>query len=169
MRLFNKKEGDFSITPATDEDIGLCVDMISKAMGGRPINKEILEQTLKTPNMIVLVAKTKEKIVGIISGLAFPTMIPPPRIDFLSVSDEESARKGLYGILIDEFIEELKKRLPNAKYVDTNVPAINPQFTAVYSFKGFVVTGFIKGEQSMSDVVVLRKILAKDTSKNFTV
>lgn len=82
---------------ATDEDIGLCADMMVKAMGDQAINKELLEQSLKSDNLIVLVAKREEKIVGMVSGLAFPSMIPPPRLDFISVIDVESARKGLHG------------------------------------------------------------------------
>lgn len=169
MKLFKGKERDITITKATNEDIGHCADIIAKAMGDQPINKELLEQTLKTQNIIVLVAKIKEKIVGIISGLAFSSLIPPPRIDFLGVSDEESARRGLHGMLIDEFVEELKRSLPKAKYVDTNVPAANPQFVAMYSFKRFVVIGFIKGEQPSGDIVVLRKNLSQETSTSYTV
>lgn len=172
MRLFGGKEKDLVIEKATDEDITYCVDMILNAMGTmgvQSINREGLEQTLKTPNVLVLAAKIKGRVVGMISGLAFPFLIPPPRIDFLSVSDEESARRGLHGMLIDAFLEELKKRLPNAKYVDTTVATSNPQFVAMYSMKGFVVTGFTRGEQPNTDAIILRRNLSKETTPPYTV
>ncbi|MFH0897135.1 MAG: hypothetical protein V1850_03690 [Candidatus Bathyarchaeota archaeon] len=161
MRLYNGKDAGFTIKRATDEDISACAGMVSKAMGGQQIDKGALEQTLKTPNILILVAKVQDKFVGMISGAAFPSIIPMPRIDFLGISDDESARKGLHGILIDEFVEELKRRLPKAKYVDTNVPAINFQFVAMYSLKGFVIAGFTKGEPPLGDTVVLRKNISK--------
>jgi len=102
-------------------DIRKCAELISNAMKQQPIDKNVLEQTLKAPNVIILVAKVKERVVGLITGLVFPFAIPPPRIDFLAVPDEESAQKGLYGLLVDKFIEKIKKRLPNARYVDTNI------------------------------------------------
>ena len=171
MRLFGGKEKDITIEKASDADITYCVDIIMNAMnamGVQPIAREGLEQTLKTPNVLVLVAKVKDKAVGIISGLAFPSLIPPPRIDFLSASDEESARKGLHGMLIDAFVEELKKRLPNAKYVDTTVATSNPQFVAMYSMKGFVVIGFTRGEHPNTDAVMLRRNLSGEPPKSYT-
>ncbi len=171
MRLFGGKEGDFAIEKASDEDITYCVDIILKAMktlGVQSVTRENLEQTLKTPNVLVLVAKVKAKVVGMISGLAFPSLVPPPRIDFLSVSDEESARKGLYGMLIDAFLEELKKRLPNVKYVDTTVPTLNPQFVAIYSMKGFLVAGLIRGEEPNLDSIILRRNLSREPPRSYT-
>ncbi len=171
MRLFGGKEREITIEKANDTDIAYCVDLIMDAMntmGVQPVTREGLEQTLKTPNVLVLVAKVKDKVVGMISGLAFPSLIPPPRIDFLSVSDENSARQGLHGMLIDAFIDELKKRLPNAKYVDTTVATSNPQFVAMYSMKGFIVTGFTRGEQPNTDAVILRRSLASEPPKSYT-
>jgi hypothetical protein len=159
--LFSGKEEGFTISRATDEDIGVCADMVSKAMGIHQIDKEAIEPTLKSPNIILLVAKAKEKIVGMISGIVFPSLIPPPRIDFLGVPNDENAKKGLHSILIDAFIEELKKSFSNIKYIDTNVPATNIQFIAMYSLKGWMVTGFTKSERPLDDVVLLRKNLSK--------
>jgi ribosomal protein S18 acetylase RimI-like enzyme len=167
--LFRGDEKEYVIAKATDEDVKVCADLISKALGGQSIDKQGLEQTLKTSGIIVLVAKLKDKVVGLITGLAFPSMIPPPRIDFLGVSDEESARKGVHSRLIDKFIEELDTRVPNAKYVDTTVSASNPQFVAMYSMKGFVVTGFIKGDQMQNDSVLLRKSIVKEKPTSYTV
>lgn len=166
MRLFREK--DFTIGQASDEDISFCVDTFFKAMDGQPISKEALEQTLRSPNVIVLMAKIKKKIVGMISGVALP---PPmtPRIDLLSVIDEESARKGLHGKLIDELVDELKRRLPRVKYIDTTIPALNPQFVATYSMKGFNVVGFIRGDPSGNDSVILRKNLSSQRPTGFSV
>jgi hypothetical protein len=170
LKLFKGKEDvDFIITKASDGDISFCVDRMTRAIGNQPVNREVLEQTLKTPNVIVLVAKVKEKVVGAITGLAFPSLIPPPRIDFLDVSDEESAKKGLPYRLIDGFIEELKKRVPNATYVDTNVSASNPNYVAMYSLKGFLVTGFTRGEKPIGDTIVLRKNISSEASTSYTV
>lgn len=156
-----EKDSDFTIVRATDEDISICAGIIFKAMGGQMIDKEALEQSLKAPNIVLLVAKTNEKVVGMVSGSAFPNAVPPPRIDFLSVTDDESARKGLHGMLIDEFIEELKRQLPKARCIDTSVPATNSQFVAMYSLKGFAIAGFTKGEPPLGDTVVLRKNISK--------
>ena len=153
----------------TDEDIGLCVDLLSKATVGIQIDRKTLEKTLKAQNIITLLAKVEEKVVGMVSGLVFPSMIPPPRIEFLSVLDEESARKGLHSLLIDEFIEELKRRLPNAKFVDTNISVANSQLIIIYSLKGFVIAGFTKGEPPFVDAVVLRKNISKETSVDYAV
>ena len=150
-------------------DIRKCAELISNAMKQQPIDKNVLEQTLKAPNVIILVAKVKERVVGLITGLVFPFAIPPPRIDFLAVPDEESAQKGLYGLLVDKFIEKIKKRLPNARYVDTNIATENQNFVAMYSLKGFKVIGFIKGEKQFNDVVVLRKNISKEQESSFTV
>lgn len=168
MRLFKGKEGDFTIVRATNEDVAPCADMIAKAMGGQPVNREVLEQTLKAPNVIVLVAKVKERVVGMISGLASSSMVPPPRIDFVGVSDEESARRGLHSRLIDEFIEELRRQLPDAKCVDTSVPSANPQIVAMYSMKDFVVIGFLRSDLPHSDIVLLRKNI-RETPAGYTV
>jgi hypothetical protein len=172
LKLFRGKDKDAVILRATDDDVGICVDMISETMGSmssQPINRVALEQTLKTPNVILLVAKKTDRVVGMVSGLAFPTMVPPPRIDFLNVLDDESARKGLHNRLIDGFIDELKRRLPNAPYVDTTIATSNPQFVAMYSMKGFKVVGFTKGHQAHNDVVVLRKGISEKSSSPYTV
>lgn len=72
-------------------------------------------------------------------------------------------------MLIDEFIEELKKKIPNAKYVETNVPTVNSSFVAMYSLKGFTVIGMIKGEDPRTDIVVLRKSILKKNPSSYTV
>jgi ribosomal protein S18 acetylase RimI-like enzyme len=166
MRLFRGK--DFTIGEASDEDISFCVDTFFKAMSGQPVSREALEQTLRSPNVIVLVAKTKNKIVGMISGVALP---PPmaPRIDLLSVIDEESARRGLHGQLIDKLVDELKRRLPRTRHIDTTIPTLNPQFVATYSMKGFIVVGFIRGDQPGQDSVILRKNLSSQRPTGFAV
>ena len=168
MKLFKRKGGEFTIAKPTDADIEQCAEMVTKAMGQQHISKEVMEKTLQTPGIVILVAKLKERIVGMITGIAFPSTIPPPRIDFLNVSDVESAKKGLYSILIDEFIEELKKRIPTVKYVDTNVSALNLQFMAMYSLKGFTVIGFTRGDTPLSDIVVLRKPLSNEKAMGYT-
>ena len=169
MKLFKRKNRDFTITRPTDAEFNACADIIAKAVGQQAITKKALEQTLKAPGFIVLVAKSNDRIVGLITGLAVPSTIPPPRIDFLSVPDQASAQKGLYGILIDNFIDELKKRVPTAKHVDTNVGTANPNFIAMYSLKGFRVIGFIRGESPQSDIAVLRKDLSTNKASHYTV
>ncbi len=168
MRLFGGRDKEIIIEKAGDDDIAYCVDVIIDAMGAagaQAVNREGLEQTLKTPNVLVLVGKVKNKVVGMISGIAFPSLIPPPRIDFLSASDEDSIRQGLHGMLIDAFLDELKRRLPNATYVDTTVATSNPQFVAMYSMKGFVVVGFSRGAQPNTDTVVLRRSLTPEAGE----
>jgi hypothetical protein len=168
LKLFRRTDREFTIAKPTDADIDQCAKRIANAMGHQSISKEAMEKSLRIPGIIILVAKLKERIVGMITGMAFPSTFPPPRIDFLEVSDVESAKKGLYGILIDEFIDELMKRIPTVKYVDTNVSASNPQFVAMYSLKGFTVIGFTKGEKPLNDIVVLRKILSNEKVHGYT-
>ncbi|MFH0748957.1 MAG: GNAT family N-acetyltransferase [Candidatus Bathyarchaeota archaeon] len=169
MKFFKGKDRDIMIMKPTDIDVSKCAEIIANAMGQESIKKEILEQTLKTSNVIVLIAKIKERIVGLITGVVFPSATPPPRIEFLSVPDQESAQKGLYSTLVDEFIGELRKRMPNAKYIETNVSAANTHFIAMYSLKGFLVTGFSKGEKPLGDIIVLRKNILNEKISHYTV
>jgi len=104
---------------------------------------------------MTLVAKQKESIVGLING----TLLGIPRIMFLTVTDEQSAREGLGGMLIDQFVKEIQKSSPHAKRILHNEFADNFNAIGLYSVKGFKVTGYIKDPITSRDVVFMEKVV----------
>lgn len=172
--MFGKKgSSEYLFELLKAEDIDLCTDLIIKAVGGQQTrsNRDAVKYTLKNPNVITLVAKSEERITGVIYGLVPPSLVPPfpvqpPRIFFVGVADQESAMKGLPGMLIDEFVSESKKRFPNPPYVDTILASKDTKNVALYSSKGFSVEGFVKDDLGGMDVIILRKrLLAQEISK----
>jgi GNAT superfamily N-acetyltransferase len=152
---------EFSFGPPEDRDLDTCTDIFKKATGATT-SREQLRQILRGPGALVLVAKRQGRIAGMISGLAFPGLIPPPRIEFTYVVDQESARRGLSGLLVDAFIREVRGQLPQARFVEINVAAANTSAMEFYSHHGFAVNGFVRGEQSSGDIVMMRKRFVVD-------
>jgi len=154
-------ESEFSFGPPEDKDLDACTDLFKRATGART-SREQLRQILRGPGALVLVAKRKGRIAGLISGLAFPGLIPPPRIEFTYVVDQESARRGLSGLLVDAFVKEVRRQLPQARFIEINVAAANTGAVEFYSHHGFTVNGFVRGEQISGDVVMMQKRFVDD-------
>lgn len=140
-----------------DEDINECAEVILKSVGEAFFNKEIVKQMLKDKNVITLVAKSGKMIKGVVNGMTPNNPIQPVKITFVGVVDKESVMNGLPGMLIDEFINELKNKLPKTSLVDVNLASKDTNAVTMYSSKGFVVEGFIKDGLGNADIVILRK------------
>ena len=154
-----------------EDDINECVEIITKYMRNRlgqgeiQFNKETFKQRLKDPNFMTLVGKYGEKIKGVINVLIPPNFFQPPQIVFVGVADQENAVKGLPGMLIDEFIDELKRRFPKASLIEVDLASKDTNAVAMYSSKGFSVEGFTKEGVGGADIVVLRKRFGQDTPR----
>lgn len=141
-----------------ETDLEKCVDVVFSSLSEQLIpahrNREMIKRMIFGSHAISLVAKKNGKIVGLISGVeTFPT----PTISFLSVTDEESARQGLGKILIDKFIENVKKRMPGVQQVSTMLTTDNTSAISLFSSEGFIIKGFIKERLVNKDVVILTK------------
>jgi len=147
---------DLAFEPLREEDVSACVKMIISTLGTQAKihgDKNTIRRMIHGDQVMTLVAKRKGKAVGLINA----TLMGLPRIMFLTVSDEKSAREGLGGILIDQFLKEIKKSSPHAKRVLHNEFADNFNAIGLYSVKGFKVAGFIKDPITDRDVVFMEK------------
>jgi len=118
-------------------------------------DKETIRRMIYGPQVMTIVAKRQDKIAGLISG----TLPVQPRIMFLTVTDEQSAREGLGASLIDQFLQTTKKQQPKASFVLHNEFAENYNAIGLFSMKGFTVTGFIRDTITNRDVVFMKKPL----------
>ncbi len=149
---------DFVFEPLGKRDVDASVEMIVSTLGSQAKahgDKNKLKRMIYGDQVMTLVAKKKEKIVGLINA----TLLGFPRIMFLTVADEKSAREGLGGILIDQFVKEIKKSSPHAKRILHNEFADNFNAIGLYSVKGFKVTGYIKDPITNRDVVFMEKVV----------
>ena len=147
---------EFSFEPLQKRDRDACAEMIISTLESEAKtypDKNALKKTLYGDKRVTLVARRKEKISGLING----TLLGFPRIMFLTVADEQSAREGLGGMLIDQFVKEIKKSSPHAKLILHNEFADNFNAIGLYSVKGFKVTGFIRDPITNKDVVFMEK------------
>lgn len=144
-----------------ERDVEESAKTLQKSMGDQtsPLfgDAKALGRVIYGPHAITLVAKKGGNVVGIVSG----TATLPPNIAFLGVTDQECAKEGLGGKLIDQFMEEAKKKFPNAAAVRTTLPADYTDAVALYSSKGFVVEGFVKTAAQGRDIVFLSRSYAK--------
>jgi len=151
----------FILEQVKEKDLEKCIDAILSSIGNRllPVqkNRENLRRLLFGEYVITIVAKTDNRIAGLISG----TCLMPPEIGLLTVMAKKNARKGLHDMLIDKFMEALKKRLPKAPYVMTRLRTDQTDAISLYSSKGFRIEGFLKNGLMGQDVVFLRKSLKK--------
>jgi hypothetical protein len=153
MSRFNRltgKTSKFSFEELKDDDVEFCLALIKKVIIGPVL--------LKGPNIYTLVGKSKGKIVGLITGLVpqSPQVSVNPRIFFLYPVEGKFARQGLTVRLLNEFINAVKNRLPNAGFIDVIVNPRNVSFVALYSLNGFVINGFVQGSSGSPDQVFLR-------------
>ena len=147
-------EFDFELLRKNDVDA--CAKMIISTLGNEAkmyADKNKVKRMIYGDQVMTLVAKKKGKISGLING----TLLGFPRIMFLTVADEQSAREGLGGILIDQFEKELKKSSPRVKRILHNEFADNFNAIGLYSVKGFKVTGYIRDPITDRDVVFMEK------------
>ncbi len=153
MRRFNRfigKTAKFTFEELKDNDVEVCLDLIKTVIAG--------SAQLKGPNVLTLVGKNKGKITGMITGLVpqSPQVSLNPRIFFLHPIDGKFAREGLTVMLLNEFIKEVKKRLPKASYIDVIVNSRSVTYIVLYSLNGFVINGFVQGYSGSPDEVFLR-------------
>jgi len=153
MSRFNRligKTAKFTFEELKDNDVEVCLDLIKTVIAG--------SVHLKGPSILTLVGKSKGKIIGMITGLVpqFPQVSLNPRIFFLHPVDGKFAREGLTVMLLNEFIKEVKKRLPKASYIDVIVNPRSVTYVVLYSLNGFVINGFVQGCSGSPDQVFLR-------------
>ncbi|MDQ1279820.1 MAG: hypothetical protein QG670_1082 [Thermoproteota archaeon] len=154
-----KPPQEYLFEPMKLEDLSNCVDVIVKAMGDPNINKDFVKQSIRDPNVVTLIARSREKIVGVIYGFVPYKLYSnqAPKIVFMGVENQEEAMKGLYGMLIDEFINELKRRFPKVPCIDVSLASKDTNAVALYSNRGFSVEGYIRDGVGGPDIVLLRK------------
>lgn len=147
---------EFDFELLRKKDVDACVKMIISTLGNEAkmyADKNKVKRMIYSDQVMTLVAKKKGKISGLING----TLLGFPRIMFLTVADEQSAREGLGAILIDQFEKELKKSSPHLKRILHNEFADNFNAIGLYSVKGFKVTGYIRDPITDRDVVFMEK------------
>jgi hypothetical protein len=122
--------------------------------------RKVIERMLYGANSITLIAKESDKIVGVACGVR----TTPPSILFLMSFERKYTLEGLEPQLVDNLLEVIKKRVPSAPNVITTLPTDNTLGVALYSARGFSVTGFVReGSHEMKkDVVILKKDLRKN-------
>jgi len=149
----------FNFEQLQQKDVNACVEAILTTLKGQLAamheDKETVKRMIYGPQVMTIVAKKQDKIAGLISG----TLPIQPRIMFLTVTDEQSARQGLGAVLIDQFIQTAKKQQPKASFVLHNEFAENYNAIGLFSMKGFTITGFIRDTITSRDVVFMKKPL----------
>jgi len=145
---------EFIFESMKEENLDECASLILSSMKNQltPIdrNKEAIKQMLSKSQTTTLVARKKGKIVGLIGGTA-------PSVNFVTVLDEESARKGLANMLIDKYAEAVKQRSPYATYLKASLFADQTDAVALYSRLGFVIDGFAKDFAMGRDMLFMKK------------
>jgi len=154
---FKRKEKEFVFDAFREEDVETCLRMIKVSMKEVRWREEFLRKLLLSKGTIGFIARRDGREVGAIIG----TLLVTPIINFICITDRESLRKGLGGMLIDEFIKEVKRRQPTAPYVTVSLVAEDTHAIALYSWKGFVVEGFVKRGLHNRDMVLMRKDLTR--------
>jgi len=145
---------EFVFETMKKENVDECANLILLSMKNQltPIhrNKEAIKQMLSRSQTTALVAKKKGKIVGLVGGAA-------PNVNFVTVLDEESARKGLANMLLNKYAEAVKQRLPDATYLKASLFADQTDAVALYSRLGFMVDGFAKDFAMGRDMVFMKR------------
>ena len=155
---------DFIFEPLQKKDLDACVNLVISTLGSQAKaygEKETIKHMIYSDQVATVVAKRKDKIVGLING----SILPYARIMFLTVGDEQSAKEALDSFLIDKFLEETKKRSPNVEYILHNEFADNFNAVGLYSLKGFKVTGYIRDPITNRDVVIMRKLFSSEINE----
>jgi len=147
---------EFAFEPMKKENLDECANLIllsmKKQLAPDHRNKEAIKEMLSRSQTTALVAKKKGKIVGLVGGTA-------TNVNFVTVLDEESARKGLADMLLDKFAEAVKQRLPHVTYIKASLFADQTDAVALYSRLGFVVDGFAKDFAMGRDMIFMKRQL----------
>jgi len=147
----------FKFEPLREQDLDMCADAILSTLKGQlgtmSEDRETVKKMIYGERVETIVAKREDKIVGLISG----TLPIHPRITFITVTDAQSAREGLSGLLIDEFLKTARKRTPKAQFILHNEFAENYKAIGLFSMKGFIVSGFMRDTVTGQDVVFMKK------------
>ena len=145
---------EFVFEPMKKENVDECANLILASMKNQLIpidrNKEAVKQMLSRSQATTLVAKKKGRIVGLVGGTA-------PNVNFVTVLDEESARKGLANMLLDKYAEAVKQLLPHATYLKASLFANQTDAVALYSRLGFVVDGFARDFAMGRDMIFMKR------------
>ncbi len=145
---------EFVFETMKKENIDECANLILLSMKNQltPMhrNKEAIKQMLSRSQTTALVAKKKGKIVGLVGGVT-------PNVNFVTVLDEESARKGLADMLLNKYAEAVKQRLPDATYLKASLFSDQTDAVALYSRLGFMVDGFAKDFAMGRDMVFMKR------------
>jgi hypothetical protein len=149
----------FKFESLREQDLDTCAEAILSTLKGQLAtiseDKETVKRMIYGEKVETIIAKEEGKIVGLISG----TMQIHPRITFITVTDAQSAREGLSGLLIDEFLKTARKRTSKARFILHNEFAENYKAIGLFSMKGFIVTGFMRDTVTGQDVVFMKKPL----------
>lgn len=146
----------YEITPLKDKDVEESAKFLQNLGNHVPqifSAPKLLEQSLRGPHAITLVAKGNGEIVGMIHA----TATYAPNILLLATKPGW----GLGSTLVDKFVDYVRSELPSAKAVRTSLAADMTEIVAFYSSKGFVVDGFVKGAIQGRDLVSLQKRLSR--------
>jgi hypothetical protein len=147
----------FKFESLREQDLDTCADAILSTLKGQLAtiseDKETVKSMIYGRNVETIIAKREDKIAGLISG----TLPVHPRITFLAVTDPTSAKEGLSGLLIDEFLKTARKRTPKAQFVLHNELAENHKAIGLFSMKGFIVNGFMRDTMTGRDIVFMKK------------
>ena len=137
-----------------EEEAKKCAEVVYRYLKSNEqtfYTEEDLKKLFSSQNSLTLYAEVSEKIVGLVSGIISPS----PMIRLLVVLDEDQAKKGLGGDLIDKFVETVKKLVPTAKIVSTVISNEQNNAISLYLMKGFTISGFVYEEDR--GIVVLRR------------
>jgi len=147
---------DFAFELISKKEVDACLNMIISTLGDQSKeygDKSTLKRMIYGDRVMTLVAKSEGRVVGLINA----SVLGLPRIMFLTVADERSAREGLGGRLIDQIVGEIRRRSPDVKRILHNEFADNFNAVGLYSIKGFKVTGYIRDPVTSRDVVFMEK------------
>jgi ribosomal protein S18 acetylase RimI-like enzyme len=157
--MFKSKETclDFVFDLFEEKDLEACIKMIKASSKNIRWREDFLKNLLLSKGIIGVIARKNGKEVGLIVG----SLLVTPQINFICIMDQENILKGLGGMLIDKFLQEVKKHKLIMPYVTVSLDAADTNAVALYSSKGFVVEGFVKRGLRDKDMVLLRKRIAE--------
>ena len=142
------------------EDLETTASLMKKYIQSlKDFPMDTLKSLLSQKDAIGYIARKGEG--GTEIGFIIGSMIPTPTITFVAAIDPKSAREGIGGRLIDEVVEEVKRRNSKATKVIVSLPADMSDGVALYSSKNFLVQGFVKEVLGSTDMVHMIKYLKK--------
>jgi hypothetical protein len=139
-------------------DIDASLKVVTATLGSQAkeyAESATLRRMILGEHILTLVAKKEERIVGLVNA----HLLGIPKIMFLTVADEKSAKEGLADLLIEKIVEGIKSALPAAKRILHNEFADNFSAVGLYSVKGFRVTGYVKDPVTNRDVLFMEKTI----------